>query len=65
MNLGIIKGQGVAGILLTGGVSLVGNAASSVKDGKLVNATIQFIDDMMKNQFTNNSVSPTIIKQNY
>ena len=62
-NKGVLSGQGVAGILLTGGVSLVGNAASSVKDGKLVNATIQFIDDMMKNQFTNNSVSPTIIKQ--
>tara|TARA_B100000780_G_scaffold276064_1_gene243925 strand:- start:108 stop:1559 length:1452 start_codon:yes stop_codon:yes gene_type:complete len=62
-NKGVLSGQGVAGILLTGGVSLVGNAASSVKDGKLVNATIQFIDDMMRNQFTNNSVSPTIIKQ--
>ena len=34
-----------------------------VKDGKLVNATMQFIDDMMKNQFSNNSAGPTIIKQ--
>ena len=41
----------------------MGNAASAVKDGKLVNATIQFIDDMMKNQFSNNSAGTTIIKQ--
>ena len=62
-NKAVLSGSSIAGALLTGGVSLVGNAASAVKDGKLVNATMQFIDDMMKNQFSNNSAGPTIIKQ--
>ena len=62
-NKAVLSGSSIAGVLLTGGVSLVGNAASAVKDGKLVNATMQFIDDMMKNQFSNNSAGPTIIKQ--
>ena len=62
-NKAVLSGSSIAGAILTGGVSLAGNAASAVKDGKLVNATMQFIDDMMKNQFSNNSSSPTIIKQ--
>jgi hypothetical protein len=62
-NKAVLSGSSIAGAIFTGGVSLVGNAASAVKDGKLVNATMQFIDDMMKNQFSNNSSSPTIIKQ--
>jgi hypothetical protein len=62
-NKAVLSGSSIAGAFFTGGVSLVGNAASAVKDGKLVNATMQFIDDMMKNQFSNNSSSPTIIKQ--
>ena len=62
-NKGVLSGSSIAGAVFTGGMSLVGNAASAVKDGKLVNDTMQFIDDMMKNQFSNNSASPTIIKQ--
>jgi hypothetical protein len=62
-NKAVLSGSSIAGAIFTGGVSLAGNAASAVKDGKLVNATMQFIDDMMKNQFSNNSSSPTIIKQ--
>tara|TARA_B110001452_G_C15210297_1_gene419802 strand:+ start:1268 stop:1678 length:411 start_codon:yes stop_codon:yes gene_type:complete len=62
-NKSVLSGSSIAGAIFTGGVSLAGNAASAVKDGKLVNATMQFIDDMMKNQFSNNSSSPTIIKQ--
>jgi len=62
-NKAVLSGSSIAGAIFTGGVSLAGNAASAVKDGKLVNATMQFIDDMMKNQFSNNSSSPTIINQ--
>ena len=62
-NKGVLSGSSIAGVLLTGGASLVGNAASAVKDGKLVNATMEFIDDMMKNQFSNNSNNPVIINQ--
>ena len=62
-NKGVLSGSSIAGALFTGGVSLVGNAASAVKDGKLVNATMQFIDDMMRNQFSNSSNNPVIINQ--
>jgi hypothetical protein len=62
-NKAVLSGSGIAGALFTGGASLVGNAASAVKDSKLVNATMQFIDDMMRNQFSNNSNNPVIINQ--
>jgi hypothetical protein len=62
-NKSVLSGSSIAGAVLTGGVSLAGNAASAIKDGKLVNETMQFIDDMMKNQFSNKFSSPTIIKQ--
>jgi hypothetical protein len=62
-NTSVVSGTGIAGAILTGGGSLIGQAASAIKDGKLVNDTMQFIDDMMKNQFSNNFSSPTVIKQ--
>jgi len=50
-NDSVLSAGSIAGAIFTGGVSLVGNAASAVKDGKLVNSSMQFIDDMMRNQF--------------
>ena len=57
-NKGVLSASSIGGAILTGGVSLAGNAASAIKDGKLVNSTIDFIDNMMKNQFNkDNSVN--------
>ncbi|MDA9015796.1 SHOCT domain-containing protein [Flavobacteriaceae bacterium] len=61
-NKAVLSASSIGGAILTGGGSLVGNAASAIKDGKLVNSTMQFIDDMMKNQFQNNSSSSTIVQ---
>ncbi len=55
-NKGVISAQGIGGALLTGGVSLVGNAASAAKDKKMVLDTMKFITELMNNYFvsTNN-----------
>ena len=52
-NKSVLSAGSIAGAVFTGGVSLVGNAASAVKDGKLISSSMQFIDDMMRNQFQN------------
>ena len=62
-NKSVLSVSSIGGALLTGGVSLAGNAASAIKDGKLVNSTMQFIDDMMKNQYQNNSAPQISAKQ--
>lgn len=51
-NKGVLSAQGVTGMLLTGGLSLVGNAASAAKDKKMVLDTMKFIEDLMNNFFT-------------
>lgn len=61
-NQAVLSASSIGGAILTGGGSLVGNAASAIKDGKLVNSTMQFIDDMMKNQFQNNSSASTVVQ---
>jgi len=61
-NKAVLSGSSIAGAVLTGGVSLVGNAASAVKDGKLVNSTMEFIDDMMRNQFQNSSGNQAVVQ---
>ena len=38
-NKAVLSGESIAGAVLTGGGSLIGNAASAIKDGKLVNST--------------------------
>tara|TARA_B100000945_G_C20327804_1_gene570862 strand:- start:15 stop:989 length:975 start_codon:yes stop_codon:yes gene_type:complete len=56
-NKAVLSGQGIFGAVITGGVSLVGNAASAAKDAKLVYETMQFIDDLMRDFFKESSVS--------
>jgi len=46
-------GISIVAAVVTGGVSLVGNAASLVKDEKIVNEAMFFIDSLMKNSFSN------------
>jgi hypothetical protein len=62
-NKAVLSGSSIFGAVMTGGVSLVGNAASAVKDKKLVNDTMQFIDDMMRNQFTKSNSSSAEIQE--
>lgn len=50
-NKGVLSGQGVMGMVLTGGVSLIGNAASAIKDGKMVDSTLLYIDELLNNLF--------------
>jgi len=50
-NKGVLSTQGVFGMVLTGGVSLVGNAASAIKDGRLVDSTLNHIDDLLNNVY--------------
>lgn len=50
-NKGVLSAQGVFGMVMTGGVSLVGNAASAIKDGKLVDSTLNHIDELLNNVF--------------
>ena len=54
-NKAVLSGQGVTGAILTGGVSLIGNAASAVKDKKLVDSTLEYIDDLLSNLFKESS----------
>ncbi len=54
-NKGVLSGQGILGMALTGGVSLIGNAASAIKDGKMVDATLLYIDELLNNLFQKDS----------
>ncbi len=54
-NKGVLSGQGVMGMVLTGGVSLIGNAASAIKDGKMVDSTLLYIDELLNNLFQKDS----------
>lgn len=54
-NKGVVSAQGITGVLLTGGVSLIGNAASAAKDKKMVNDTMKFIEDLLNNYFVTTS----------
>mgnify|MGYP006080226291 CR=1 FL=1 len=56
-NKGVISAQGIGGALLTGGASLIGNAASAAKDKKMVLDTMKFIEDLLNNYFTNSEAS--------
>lgn len=62
-NKGVISAQGIAGALLTGGVSLVGNAASAAKDKKMVLDTMKFITDLMNNYFVQTNKAQTETQQ--
>ena len=53
-NKSVLSGSSVFGAVMTGGVSLIGNAASAVKDKKLIESTMQFVDEAMKDLFGNN-----------
>jgi hypothetical protein len=53
-NNAVLSGSSVFGAVMTGGVSLIGNAASAVKDKKLIESTMQFVDETMKDLFGNN-----------
>ena len=50
-NKGVLSSQGIFGMVLTGGVSLIGNAASAIKDGKMVDSTLLYIDELLNNLF--------------
>lgn len=50
-NKGVVSAQGITGAVLTGGASLIGNAASAAKDKKMVNDTMKFIEDLLNNYF--------------
>ena len=54
-NKGVMSAQGITGVVLTGGVSLIGNAASAAKDKKMVKDTMNFIEDLMNNYFVSSS----------
>lgn len=54
-NKGVVSAQGITGAVLTGGVSLIGNAASAAKDKKMVNDTMKFIEDLLNNYFVGTS----------
>jgi len=54
-NKGVVSAQGITGAVLTGGVSLIGNAASAAKDKKMVNDTMKFIEDLLNNYFVTTS----------
>ncbi len=58
-NKAVLSGQGVFGMVMTGGLSLIGNAASAIKDGKMVDSTISYIDDLLHNLFAENNSSVT------
>ena len=59
-NKGVLSGQSLFGAAITGGVSLLGNVASNVKDGGHVKKVMQHIDDLMNNLFKEqNSTSST------
>jgi hypothetical protein len=54
-NKGVLSGRGVFGMVMTGGVSLIGNAASAIKDGKMVDSTLLHIDELLNNLFQKDS----------
>lgn len=56
-NRGVLSSQGIFGMMLTGGVSLIGNAASAIKDGKMVDSTLLYIDEILNNLFQRDSNS--------
>lgn len=56
-NKGVLSAQGIGAAMLTGGVSLIGNAASAAKDKKMVIDTMRFIEDLLNNYFTNTPVA--------
>jgi hypothetical protein len=50
-NYGILNGRSIFGAVVTGGVSLIGNVASNVKDNNHIKKVMQHIDDLMYNFF--------------
>ena len=54
-NKAVLSGQGVFGMVMTGGASLIGNAASAIKDGKMVDSTLLYIDELLNNLFQKDS----------
>lgn len=56
-NKGVVSAQGIGAALLTGGGSLIGNAASAAKDKKMVLDTMKFVEDLLNNYFTNAPVA--------
>lgn len=64
-NRGVLSAQGVFGMVMTGGISLVGNAASVIKDGKLVDSTLNHIDELLNNVYNNSaSISHKVVVDN-
>ena len=51
-NEKVLSAKHIGVAVLTGGVSLAGNAASAIKDDKLVKQTMEFIENMMNSQFS-------------
>ena len=56
-NYAVLSTKSVFGMVMTGGVSLVGNAASAIKDGKLVDSTLNHIDELLNNVYKDSSPS--------
>jgi hypothetical protein len=64
-NKGVLSAQGIFGMALTGGASLIGNAASAIKDGKMVDATLLFIDELMNNLYKKDvNTTPSSLNEN-
>jgi len=64
-NKGVLSTQGVFGMVVTGGVSLIGNAASAIKDGKMVDSTLLYIDELLNNLFQKDSnINQNSVKDN-
>jgi len=59
-NKGVVSAQGITGLVLTGGASLIGNAASAAKDKKMVIDTMKFIEDLLNNYFVQTSTQQSI-----
>jgi Short C-terminal domain len=58
-NYGILSGKSIVGAVFTGGVSLIGNVASNVKDRTHVKSLMDYIDDLMYNFFAQQNISVT------
>lgn len=56
-NSSVLSAKSVFGMVLTGGASLVGNAASAIKDGKLVDSTFNHIDELLNNVYKDSAPS--------
>jgi hypothetical protein len=58
-NYGILNAKSLAGAVLTGGVSFLGNIASNVKDKAHIKQSMDYIDDLMNNFFKEQNSIPT------